>query len=192
MLIGLMGKSGSGKTLVSNLFKEIDVRIQIIDVDKIGHMSHSDPEVKEKLKLCFGEEIFDANSNVNRKALAKIVFSSQEKMDMLYECTYDYMTKIIDEKVKESDITILDYALLPLTKYYELCDVKILVEASYKIRSTRAIKRDNISKAKYDLRDANSMDYSSFEFDYIIHNNKEIDKLRKTIGEIYEKSIIPR
>ena len=50
MLIGLMGKSGSGKTLIGNLFKELDSSIQVIDVDKIGHKSHLDETVKKKIR----------------------------------------------------------------------------------------------------------------------------------------------
>ena len=192
MLIGLMGKSGSGKSLVSMLLKELNVNIQIVDVDKLGHKSHYDPVVRKKLMLYFGEEIFDKDLTVNRAKLASIVFNDLSKMQLLYDATYEYMVGQIDEIVEKSNIVVLDYALLPITKYYELCDIKILVEAPFNTRSNRAMQRDGITKQKYSERDANSIDYSKYEFDYTIQNNSYIDNLRKVVSEIYEKSIVSR
>lgn len=192
MLIGLMGKSGSGKSLVSMLLKQLDGNIQIVDVDKIGHMSHEDTKVREKLKTYFGYEIFNDDMSVNRKKLGKIVFSDYSKMQLLYDATYEYMVCEIDKLIAQSKITVLDYALLPLTKYYKQCDVKILVEVPINIREDRVVARDNISKEKYASRDANSVDYSKYAFDHIIYNNSDIETLRKAVGEIYEKSIVSR
>ena len=192
MLIGLMGKSGSGKSLVSSLFNELDETIQVIDVDKIGHASHNNPKVRAKLKRYFGESIFHSDGTVNRKVLANVVFNDNAKMQLLYDATYSYMVEQIDLVLQDARVTILDYALLPLTKYYELCDVKILVEAPKDVRSNRVVRRDNISHEKYDQRDANSVDYSEYTFDYKVENNTDIEMLRKVVGEIYEKSIVSR
>ena len=192
MLIGLMGKSGSGKSLISMLLKDLDSKIQIVDVDKIGHKSHCDPEVREKLRKYFRPEIFNEDGTVNRAKLGNIVFSDYTKMQLLYDATYEYMVSQIDEIIKRAEITVLDYALLPLTKYYELCDIKILVEAPTDVRKCRAVKRDGISDEKYAIRDKNSLDYSAYSFDYIIQNDSDMTNLRKMVGEIYEKSIVPR
>lgn len=48
MLIGITGKSGSGKSTITKIFKEIDTNIQIIDVDKIAHESYLDISTKKK------------------------------------------------------------------------------------------------------------------------------------------------
>jgi len=192
MLIGLMGKSGSGKTTVSNLFKELNGNIQILEVDKIGHNSHKDEEVKKQLFKDFGKSIFNEDFTINRKKLSSIVFNDEVMMQKLCEATYGFMEKEIDKKLKESDITILDYALLPKTKYYDMCDLTILVRASYDKRSSRVVKRDGISNEKYDEINNNSLDYSNLQFDYAIENNFDTEHLRKVIGDIYEKSIVSR
>lgn len=190
MLIGLMGKSGSGKTLIGNLFKELDSRIQFIDVDKVGHKSHADDIVKERIRRDIGSMVFNEDGSINRKKLSDIVFNDEEKMKALCDATYWYMVKEIDQMLKHAEITILDYALLPKTKYFDLCDLKILVEADYTSRSARVVARDNISTEKYDQINSNSLDYSNLSFDYIITNNSNLTKLRKVVGEIYEKSIV--
>jgi len=192
MLIGLMGKSGCGKTTVSLLFKEFNNNIKVLEVDKIGHKAYTDKAVKNKMLTYFGKEIFDDDLNIDRRKLASIVFNDYSMMQKLYDATYEYMQKEIDSFISNNDIVILDYALLPLTKYYDMCDLKLLVTSDYLTRCQRVTVRDNISKEKYDERDANSVDYSSTYFDYVIENNSDTNNLRKVIGDIYEKSIIPR
>ena len=190
MLIGLMGKYGSGKTLIGKLFKELDSKIQVIDVDKIGHKSHTDERVKERIRRDIGNTVFNDDGSINRKKLSDIVFNDEQKMKALCDATYWYMVQEIDKMLKEDNINILDYALLPKTKYFELCNIKILVEADYASRSARVEARDNISTEKYNQINSNSLDYSNLSFDYIITNNSDLTKLRKVVGEIYEKSIV--
>lgn len=191
MLIGLMGRSGCGKTTVSLLFRELNNNIEILDVDKIGHKAYTDKNVKKKMLTHFGNDIFDDDLNINRKNLASIVFNDSNMMEKLYDATYEYMQKEIDTFISKHNIVILDYALLPLTKYYDMCDLKILITSDYSERYKRVSKRDNISKEKYDERDLNSVDYSRYKFDYVLKNDSNIDNLRKVIGDIYEKDIVP-
>lgn len=105
MLIGLMGKSGSGKSLISMLLKDLDNEIQIVDVDKIGHKSHSAPQVRKKLREYFGMEIFNEDGAVNRTKLGNVVFSDYTKMQLLYNATYEYMVSQIDEIIKRAETT---------------------------------------------------------------------------------------
>ena len=186
-----MGRSGCGKTTVSLLFKELDNDIEILDVDKIGHKAYTDENVKEKMLTYFGNDIFDNDLNINGKKLASIVFNDSNMMQKLYDATYEYMQNQIDTFISKHNIVILDYALLPLTKYYDMCDLKILITSDYSERYKRVSKRDNISKEKYDERDLNSVDYSRYKFDYVLKNDSNIDNLRKVIGDIYEKDIVP-
>lgn len=192
MLIGITGKSGSGKSTISKIFKDYDKSIRIIEIDKIGHESHKDSCVKEKLLKAFGEKIFNEDFSVNRKILSDIVFNDKEKMLKLCNITLEFMERKIDSLIANSDITILDYALLPKLKYFKMCDIKILVNSSYRARSSRVIKRDNISSKKYNEIDSNSLDYIENEFDYIIENNFNIKQLRKAIGDIYENHFVSR
>lgn len=192
MLIGLIGKSGTGKSTISLLLKEQDKNIQILEVDKIGHASHNDPIVRKKLLNYFGNEIFNEDGTVNRKKLATIVFNDSDMMSKLYDATSEFIENKIEEFIISNEIVVLDYALLPNSRFYELCDLKILVTSPISIRCERIMKRDNITKEKFLEREANSMDYSNLSFDYTISNDNNIDNLRKVIGEIYEKSIVSR
>ena len=192
MLIGITGKSGSGKSTITKIFKELNTSIQIVDIDKISHNSYSDSNVRKNLIQYFGKEILNDDLSINRKTLSNIVFNDSTKMQKLYTSTREYMENSIDNTINNNNIVILDYALLPKLKHFNLCDIKILVTAPFSNRSKRVTARDNISLEKYNEINSNSLNYIESEFDFIIQNNLDIETLRKVISEIYENYIVSR
>jgi dephospho-CoA kinase len=192
LLIGITGKSGSGKSTITKIFKELNENIKIVDIDKIGHDSYFDPIVRKKLIHYFGKEILNEDLSINRKTLSTIVFNDSAKMQQLYISTIEYMENSIDNLINSSTIVILDYALLPKLKHFNLCDIKILVTAPFSNRLKRVTTRDNISLEKYNEINSNSLNYIEDDFDFIIQNNFNLETLRKVIGEIYENYIVSR
>ena len=75
---------------------------------------------------------------------------------------------LLDNKDK---IIILDWLLLPISKYFEKCDIKILLDIPYEIRKERAIKRDNITEEAFNLREKASITYNENDFDYVFNTN---------------------
>ena len=183
MIISICGKSGSGKsTLAQKIIEERKNAIHI-DIDKIAHQVLTIPEVKYQLQEQFKDVL--TNNEVDRKKLGPIVFSSQDNMDILAKITWPYMEREIDRIINEhkDKIIILDYLLLPKTKYFDQSDIKILLDIPKSIRRERIIQRDNISEDKFNLRDSSSIDYAKEKFDYIISSDdydvKEVLGLNK-------------
>lgn len=171
MLIGLCGKSGSGKSTISNYLKE-EIGAIHCDIDKIGHYVLTLPNVQRNLIDSFGIEIYE-NDKINRKKLGKIVFNSIDKMKLLEQITWKYMEIEIDKIINENKdkIIILDWQLLPKTKYLNLCDLKILIDIPYEIRKQRIFKRDNINEEKIEEREKASITYNKNDFDYVFNTN---------------------
>lgn len=171
MLIGICGKSGSGKSNISNYLKnELDAIH--CNIDKIGHYVLTLPNVKKELIDSFGIDIYEDNK-VNRKKLGEIVFSSTDKMRILEQITWKHMEIEIDKIINENKnkIIILDWQLLPKTKYLNLCNLKILIDIPYEIRKQRLLKRDNINEEKIALREKASITYNKNDFNYIFNTN---------------------
>lgn len=192
MLISLVGLSGSGKTYISKLLTSYNPKIIHLDIDKIGHDIYNNKEVVNNLIKSFGPSVI-TNNQVDRKALASIVFSSKEAMQLLEKITWSEMEKQIDMFIENNPnkIIILDWLLLPKTKYFKKSDLKILITAPYETRMTRAIIRDSITEEEFKKRDNAAPTLNEEDFNYII-NNDNLEKTQEEVRLIYDKSIIHR
>lgn len=179
MIIGICGKSGSGKSTLANQIIELtDNKAIHLDIDKVGHRVLLLPEVQEELVSSFGESVVKENT-VDRKKLGEIVFVSRNEMNKLSDITWKYMQIEIDNFLiqNKDKIIILDWLLLSISKYFDMCDIKILLDTPYEIRKQRAMKRDNISEETFDLREKASIEFKESAFDYVFKtNDKEIVK----------------
>ena len=181
MIIGICGKSGSGKSTIAKQITSRYKNAVHLDIDKIAHKSHKDEEVKQKIIGTFTESVL-TNNEIDRKKLGRIVFASKEKMKLLEEITWEFMEKEIDSFINENKdkIIILDYILLPLTKYFDKCNIKILLNIPYHIRKQRVLSRDDITEEQFDLRDSASIQYEMSDFDVVLENEKD-DILRRIL-----------
>lgn len=178
MIIGITGKSGSGKSYLSTILAE-KLQAEHIDVDKISHQVLSFPETQKFLKKEFGNDIYDEEI-LNRKKLGKIVFCDHDKLNLLNKFCKIQIEKKLDEIIKtETKPLILDYALLPWLKQFKLCDVKILLTADFETRYNRVNLRKNITKEYFKSRDNSVENYNEKFFDYVYKNltQKSIDEL---------------
>lgn len=185
MIIGLCGKSGSGKTtLAKELIKQCKHKVVHLDIDKVGHNVLTINEVIIDLINNFGSSIIN-NGVIDRKKLSSIVFSSKDKMNILENITWKYMEIYIDKFLKENkdNIIILDWILLPKTKYFSMCNIKVLLDIPYEIRKERVINRDNITEFNFELRDSAGIIYNHKDFDYVFDNTNE-ENIKRLVKRI--------
>ena len=61
-------------------------------------------------------------------------------MEILTNLTWDYMQKELDNILSQNeDYYILDWALLPIVKYFDMCDIKILISSDDIVRKERIL-----------------------------------------------------
>ena len=186
-IIGIVGKSGSGKSTFALLLSQ-RLQCQHLDLDKLGHQAFEEKQIKDKLKNAFGNEIFDIQGNVIRKKLGAIVLGNKEKLNILTSITWPYIFEKIEEAIQsEEEYLILEAIKLTETKFWEKCDIKILVQAESLLRKKKVIERDNISPEYFDQRDASSINYDKYKFDYVYHCDYTMETAKKMIDEIFIK-----
>lgn len=184
MLIGIMGKTGSGKSTIAQLLNKDDKYI-IIDVDKVNHDLIENTSLKQDIIMQYPD--VNENGKINRKKLGMILYQNNEKMKEYNKLVWSYLEKRLDEIIESSSKPIIiDWMMLPITKYYDRCDIKILVDSNSEERLNRIKIRDNVDENHFIARDKNSIDYNKEDFDFIIENNKgidenEIESIRKRI-----------
>lgn len=196
MLISIVGKSGSGKSTIARTLESLDERMLHVDIDRISHQVLTYPEVQEALQNTFGTEVV-IDGEVQRKVLGKIVFTTPEQMQKLTDITWHHMESVIDQIIEDNPnrIILLDYVLLPKTKYFDQSDLRIWVEAPYEDRLDRVIKRAvqerNITRNYFEKRDKSGVDYEEGKYDIVI-NNIDKEKTQNEVKKVYEKSILRR
>ncbi|MBR4178782.1 MAG: dephospho-CoA kinase [Bacilli bacterium] len=152
-----------------NTYGKLDYNAIHVDVDKIGHKALLDEDVKKELINSFGKEIL-SDEVIDRKKLGDLVFNSRSEMKKLSDITWRYMEKEIDSIIENNKdkVIILDWILLPLTKYFKMCRYRILLDVDYELRKSRVLLRDNISEDDFELRDSSSIEYDKDDFDFVI------------------------
>ena len=147
-------------------------------------------EVKSELIKSYGNDILNGE-NIDRKKLGEIVFNSRLEMKNLSDITWKYMQIEIDKFLidNKDKIIILDWLLLPISKYFDKCDVKLLLDIPYEVRKERAIKRDNITEEAFDLREKASISFDINKFDYVINDNNKVE-IKRLVKLIWQKFYI--
>ena len=191
--ISISGKSAVGKSDFSNLLAQ-KINARVFAFDKISHLSLCDSEIKRQLREKFCNQIFDSSDNIDRKKLGAIVFNDNEKLSFLNNICQIFMENYIDNAIfnTNENYIIFDYALLPKMKYFEMSNLKILIEADEKVRFDRLIRRDNVSESYLKARDKNLPNYDKNLFDYVFENSdlnkdnlsKQVDKICSLIKKI--------
>ena len=59
---------------------------------------------------------------------------------------FEELKKSFGEEIVKSNVIILDWILLPITKYFDQCDIKILLDIPYEIRKKEQCKEITYQK----------------------------------------------
>lgn len=179
MIIGLTGGIASGKTTVSNFFKEKG--FLVFDADKIAKDISEQKEVVEEIILHFGKEILDENLKIDRKKLKNIIFKDKKKLETLNKIIHPKVYSFYEDIKKDKNLkkVVFDVPLLFESGIDKLCDRVLLVVANREIKIDRIMKRDNISQELAEkIIDSQMSDEEKIKkADIVIENNEDIEKL---------------
>ena len=187
-IIGITGGIGAGKSTVSAEFKVLGAKV--IDADAISRqITTKEGLAYGEIVDYFGESILLTNGEINRKALAEIVFSDKDKLNALNEITHKHIFDNMREEIKNSseELVVLDVPLLFSDDFKIPCDIKIAVLADEDLRIERVMNRDGMSKEEVVERIKNQMtneEYMSLADIYIWNN--DLEESKKQVREIYE------
>ena len=194
LLVGLTGGIGSGKSLAAKFFAEKGAHI--IDSDQLSRelVCPGQPALKEIIDV-FGEFILDPSGNLDREALAKIIFEDTEKKSAL-EAILHPKVIVREQEIylnisasNPSAIVIVDAALLIESGNYMNVDKVIVVQSREEQQVQRILSRGSQSYDQAISRIKNQMSFEekSKYADYILDNQSQPEGLRINVQEIYAK-----
>ncbi len=175
MIIGVTGKSGSGKTYFSDLLNKND-DFTVIHVDEIVHQILDNPYFIMTFIGKYGKQFMAKDYTINREELGRFLFeyANRIRVTEYNEFIYPWIEKEIDKVIfSTKKPVIIDWMHLPETKYFSKCEYKVLLKSSDKARRERVKKRDSIKDDYFNMRDFFSLEYDENEFDEVIINNRK-------------------
>lgn len=150
ILIGICGRSGSGKGYVCDVFESFGGLH--IDTDALYHelllpVDGALSECSEAIRCEFGDEVIK-DLTVDRRKLAKIVFSDEEKLSALNSISHRFVKEKTFETVNRGTFkfALIDAPLLFESGFDSFCDFTVCVFADDESCISRIMKRDGISR----------------------------------------------
>lgn len=193
IIVGLTGKTGSGKSTISRILEEKGAAV--IDADKVAReVMLEDNGLLDELSSEFGESIIK-DGVLDRKALASLAFRDKDSTEKLNLITHPHITKAVNKRLLELKnkgvrVAVIDAAALIESKISDKCDTIVVANAPYEERLKRILERDDLTEQEALLRISAQKDDDFYisRADYLINNfypnsiEEQLKPLLKKLG----------
>ena len=200
-LIAICGGTNSGKTTISKKIIELLPNTFLEEPDKLmfKYTDLRQKEIFENLGIEKDPNIIDRD----------YFFANYENVKIWQKTIEPFVIKDIEEQISEIknqyEYMLIDWAYLPLSDFFDRCDVKILIKSDDSNREARINSRFNgesneqygtnqwknetlLNRIKFNQKVSDDI---REKFDYIIYNNSTLENLyenaNKIINEIIKK-----
>jgi dephospho-CoA kinase len=189
-IVGLTGGIGSGKSTIAAYLRSKGIPVYIAD-EAAKKLMYS-PKILKKIKLAFGETIFE-DELLNKEKLAQIVFNDVNKLKVLNAIIHPAVKADFKKWLKvhhEEPLVVKEAAILFESGTNKDCDAVITVVAPLDLRIARVVARDKCSKMQIMKRIKNQWtdEMRLAKSDYSIDNNdlknafEQVDDILKKIA----------
>ena len=185
--IAITGNIAAGKSVVEKILKEL--QYPVIDTDKIVHdLFINSQDLNNKLRKEFNEYNIHTEGILDRKKLAKVVFSDRKLLKKLEKITHPM---VLNEVMKffeanhQENFVFVSVPLLFEVHWTQYFDKVILVAANDNIRLERLMTRRNLTEENALTRmNAQIPQEEKIKLaDFVIYNNTNYIDLNRQINE---------
>jgi dephospho-CoA kinase len=191
IVIALTGGIGAGKSTVAQFFSELGANV--VDADQLARIAiERGSEGFDEVIARFGQEIL-ANGDIDRKALAAIIFSDPAAKSALEAIVHPRVQALFAQARVENDPAvpmIYEIPLLVETDAAKKFDFIVTVEADEDLRVARLLERGMfISDIKARLANQASSQSRTDVADAVITNDGDEDHLLRQVENLWEGPI---
>ena len=187
IILGLTGPTGAGKSSVTEIAAKKGIKV--IDCDLYARKAtEKGSEGLSALVKAFGDEILYNDGELNRKALARIAFSSYDKTQLLNKTILPFIKELILAEI-DTDKVLLDAPTLFESGMDQICCKTVAVLADRDKRLKRITERDGISAEDATIRINGGKNDEFFKdnADYVIYNNDNEETFLIEISLLLDK-----
>lgn len=190
LLVAITGGMGSGKTTVAQCFEALGV--PCFCADKEAAKLYNNPAFCNTLRNALGNGVFLANGEVDKKAVANIVFNNKEKLNTLNALVHPEVIKMFEKWVRQycgEPYVLFESAIIFESNLQHHFDKVICVTAPLDLRIRRVVKRDNTSAALARQRIGNQLDdeWKTAHSDFVVRNQYGPKRRFQSVEKIHNK-----
>ena len=197
-VIGLTGGIGSGKSTVAAMFARLGA--VVVDADEMCHHLLFHDEIKERVRRRFGPGVFSHDGEIDRRALAGLVFKNRKNLKALTKILHPPVVKEVRTAVRNARkegrtrAVVLDVVLLLESNMERLCNVLVFVETNRRVRAKRVKEKRGWDSDEMERREKfqKSINKKIQMADYVINNSlskrETFDQVRHIWHEIFHES----
>lgn len=191
-VIGLTGGIASGKSTVTQFFK--DREIPVIDADILGHRTY-DPgtDTFAAVVAAFGDDLVAADGTIDRRVLGGKVFGKPDELKRLTDIVWPGIRKLASEALSEyeaagNELVVLEAAVLFEAGWEDLVhEVWVVVvepdQAVQRLASRNGLD-EAAARARIDSQLSNAERIA--RADVVIENNGTLDELKNSIQDAWD------
>jgi dephospho-CoA kinase len=191
IIVGLTGSVGTGKSTVTNFFRELGA--YIVDWDELAReVIRPHLRAWKEIVEYFGKDFLNEDLTINRQKLAEIVFSDKEKVTKLNQIVHPEVFKEDDRITNEirtldpDALIIKDIPLLLELTQPVFVDKVVVVSASEQTQ-LRRLEEKGISRedAQNRIKSQLPLEEKIKSADFVINNDGPLEETKKQVEEIY-------
>lgn len=191
MVIGIAGGIGSGKSTVLGILEQ-EYGAYVCMADELGHRALiSGTGTYQQILDMFGEEIVSKSGEIDREALARIVYRDTKRLGQLNGIIHPFVLSEIKgliDRYATDRLFVLETAILFETGCDRLCDEVwgVLTENEIRIRRLMESRGYSRNKAEDIMKNQISNSELAKKCDRVIVNDGEREELEQYIRECVE------
>ena len=186
--IGVTGGIGSGKSEVCRMFEAENVPVFYAD-DVAKTLMQTDRGIQRSVRRLFGSGILDDHGGLDRKLLAKAVFSDRHKRERLNSIVHPSVFNAFDSFVRSASsdgapFVVVEAALIFESGMDRMLDYVVAVDAPLELRLKRLRNRDAAGPEQVRQRIDSQMPVAEklAKADFIVRNDGSLDDLKVAVG----------
>jgi dephospho-CoA kinase len=188
--IGLAGAIGAGKSAVARILGEAGC--VVADADAAVREALAEPPVRETLRSWWGDRAIGADGEVDRRAVAAIVFADPAERHRLESLLHPLVARrraALFAAAGEVPARVIDAPLLLEAGLDRECDLVVFVDAPREIRLARLRATRGWDEAELERRERAQwpLDRKRARADHVLRNDADLASLRMGVLAMLEK-----
>lgn len=192
-VVGLTGGIGSGKSVVSRMFRELGATV--IDADQLAReVVEPGQPAFAAIRERFGEQILLPDGGLDRKKLGAVVFEDEAARRDLNAIVHPEVAALAARRMQEAaeagaELVLYDVPLLYENGLDRMLPTVIVVRVSPQVQRARIRARDGLSDVEIEQRIAAQMPLTEkvARADHVIDNDGTLEATRRQVEALYPK-----